>query len=296
MIGSTRERLYFSGNRHTVYCMISRGAALVLVLIAVCCFFLPSPVSAHPPSAVDLSYDPGIQQLTVAIDHPVNNPVTHYIYRIEISRNNEIIQVFNYTSQPTTSPFNYSYSFPAASGDEFRATAYCSVAGSLTGQLKTPASPAESTTSPSRTEQPPLLSLPGTPAIILPLLWPYHALLMVTGFLLMFSAMLIARYRWGWIRWYKAHHVLTPVGGALSIAALLIAIYMVAATGGPHLRVPHAWLGAIIIALILVTIGLGFLRKKWIAKQRVIRPFHVWSGRVMLALMAVNIAYSGSGL
>lgn len=121
------------------------------------------------------------------------------------------------------------------------------------------------------------------------MLWPYHALLMVTGFLLMFSAMLIARYRWGWIRWYKAHHILTPAGGALAIAGLLIAIYMVAATGGPHLRVPHGWLGAVIIALILVTIGLGILRKKWIAKHRVIRPLHIWSGRVMLALMAVNM-------
>ncbi len=269
--------------------MIPRGAALTLVLITICCFLLPLPVSAHPPSAVDLRYDPDIQQLTVAINHTVDNMASHYIYRIEISRNNETSHVFNYTSQPSSSSFTYTYDIPASGGDEFRATAYCSIAGSRTGQLRTTATLPEATISPARTEQPPLLSLPGSPALILPLLWPYHALLMVTGFILMFSAMLIARYRRSWIWWYKAHHILTPLGGALAIAGLLIAIYMVAATGGPHLRVPHAWLGSVIIALILVTIGLGVLRDKWIEKSMVIRPFHVWSGRVMLALMVVNI-------
>ncbi len=80
-----------------------------------------------------------------------------------------------------------------------------------------------------------------------------------------------------------------PFGGVLAIAGLNIAIYMVAATGGLHLRVPHGWVGAVIIALILLTIGLGVLRDRWIEKHAVIRSFHVWSGRTMLALMAINI-------
>lgn len=143
--------------------MMPRGAALVLVMIAVCCLFLPMPGSAHPPSAVDLRYDPEIQQLTVAVNHTVNNPVTHYIYRIKISRNNETPQVFNYTSQPSSSSFTYTYDIPSSGSDEFRVTASCSITGSLTAQLRTPATLSEVTASPSRTEQPPLLSPPGTP-------------------------------------------------------------------------------------------------------------------------------------
>lgn len=85
------------------------------------------------------------------------------------------------------------------------------------------------------------------------------------------------------------HHILTPLGGVLTIAGLSIAIYMVAASGGPHPRVPHGWVGAVIIALILLTIDLGVLRDRWIEKNAMIRPFHVLPGQTVPALMIVSI-------
>ncbi|MGB7571782.1 MAG: PQQ-dependent sugar dehydrogenase [Methanothrix sp.] len=95
------------------------------------------PVQAHAPSEVALSYDQENQTLNVTTVHKVSSPAGHYVARVEIFKNDEKILSQDYTSQPSASgPFTYSYAVNASSGDVLKAKAFCSIAGSRSGELK----------------------------------------------------------------------------------------------------------------------------------------------------------------
>ena len=95
------------------------------------------PVQAHAPSEVALSYDQENQTLNVTIVHKVSSPAGHYVVRVEIFKNDQKILSHDYTSQPSASgPFTYSYAVNASSGDVLKAKAFCSIAGSRSGELK----------------------------------------------------------------------------------------------------------------------------------------------------------------
>ena len=75
----------------------------------------------------------------------------------------------------------------------------------------------------------------------LPPLWPYHALLVTTGFVVMLGGMLTARYmkRKSW--WLKAHKTLGISGALLIISGVIVAVYMVLTHSDTYLvEEPHA--------------------------------------------------------
>ena len=105
----------------------------VLALLAL----LSIPVQAHAPSEVALSYDQENQTLNVTTVHKVSSPSGHFVARVDIFKNDEKILSSDYTSQPSASdPFTYSYAVNATSGDVLKAKAFCSIAGSKSGELK----------------------------------------------------------------------------------------------------------------------------------------------------------------
>lgn len=122
-------------------------------------------------------------------------------------------------------------------------------------------------------------------------LFPYHALLVLSGLLLFFAAMTCARYlkrkRW----WLKAHRLLGIAGAAITLSGITVAVYMVSASAG--LQPPgglHAYIGIIVSFMVLFTPVLGFLQMK--KKDKRLRVIHRWSGRMTIALMTIN-AYLG---
>ncbi len=121
-----------------------------------------------------------------------------------------------------------------------------------------------------------------------PVYWPYHVLLMSTGFILLVAGFVTARYhRTG--NWYRNHVALEAAGGACIIAGLFIGIYMVALSGLPHLRNIHEIAGVAIGILVIITITAGYLIKQVHASKNVIRMSHRWLGRVLIVLLVVNI-------
>ncbi len=113
-------------------------ASSILTALAVLALsaMLSIPVQAHPPSEVMLSYDQDNQTLNVAVLHKVSSPSGHYVVQVDIFKNGEKILSSDYRSQPSTSdPFTYSYAVNATSGDVLKATAFCSIAGSRSGEL-----------------------------------------------------------------------------------------------------------------------------------------------------------------
>jgi len=107
-----------------------RMLAVLLLLVV-----LVLPTSAHPPAQVSLTYDSQNLSLKVTTTHTVSNPSSHYVYKIAIQKNGEPILTEEYKTQPTPNSFGYEYPLNASKGDVFKATAYCSIAGSRSAEI-----------------------------------------------------------------------------------------------------------------------------------------------------------------
>ncbi len=115
--------------------MKSRFVSLVVFLTLVISIFLAINVSAHPASNMELSFDSETQEIEVLITHSVSNRETHYISDVVISKNGEVYNSYNYTSQPTNSSFTYKYEITATAGDEIEVFTECNLGGTLTKQI-----------------------------------------------------------------------------------------------------------------------------------------------------------------
>jgi hypothetical protein len=112
----------------------------VLLLVAIAATLLiASPVAAHAPTDIVLSYDNAAKQLSVTITHPVPNPDVHYISNVKVKVNDLVTIDNDYKSQPNGDTFTYTYPLPANAGDTIRVTATCITGASLTKTLDLPA-------------------------------------------------------------------------------------------------------------------------------------------------------------
>jgi hypothetical protein len=110
----------------------------VLVVSIIClmtCAACPTKANAHRPGGVTLDYNIDTKVLSVAISHSVSNPAKHYVDKVTIAVNGELIKTFEYTSQPDNSTFTYQYSLEAKEGDELKVKAECNYFGSRTVKL-----------------------------------------------------------------------------------------------------------------------------------------------------------------
>jgi len=87
---------------------------------------------AHPPQDMVLEYEIETEILSVTITHITPAQNIHYVNKIEIKRNDELIITELYDSQPTTSEFTYNFDVQAVVGDELTVIAYCNIQGSIT--------------------------------------------------------------------------------------------------------------------------------------------------------------------
>jgi len=110
----------------------------VLIISIVCLMIYaacPITANAHRPGSVTLDYDVDTKVLNVTISHSVSNPSKHYVDKVKIALNGELIKTFEYTSQPDDATFTYQYSIEATKGDELKVKAECSYFGSRTVKL-----------------------------------------------------------------------------------------------------------------------------------------------------------------
>jgi hypothetical protein len=93
--------------------------------------------SAHPPAALYLTYKEGT--LTVYIDHPSDDPNTHYIESVTVTVNRVEVLSESYTTQTVDDKgkgmVTYSYTVSTSDGDVISVTAVCSIEGSITETL-----------------------------------------------------------------------------------------------------------------------------------------------------------------
>lgn len=122
----------------------------------------------------------------------------------------------------------------------------------------------------------------------LPQMWPYHFALVSTGFLLILSAALTARFMKRRKGWLSIHKSLGILGAVLILTGLVVAMVMVSLPSQIDLaREPHAYLGLAISLIAAYMPFLGYLQIK--RRDRRLRELHRWSGRLVLGFMIINI-------
>jgi len=127
--------------------------------------------------------------------------------------------------------------------------------------------------------------------IDIPSLWIIHASLMVLGFLLMLTGMVIARFYKDTTWWFKRHKRIAPFGAAISVVGLIMGLIMVSMSSGEHFTIPHHILGLLAIIYAITTPILGIAQFKIMKNKKKIRAAHRWSGRITITLMALNIIF-----
>jgi hypothetical protein len=107
----------------------------VIVIMLVFSTLGAMQVSAHPPQDMVLDYDKDTMMLDTTITHIVDNPNSHYIFKVEIEKNDVPYDTYLYENQPNDDTFTYQYTVEADVGDEITVSAFCSIGGSITRSL-----------------------------------------------------------------------------------------------------------------------------------------------------------------
>jgi hypothetical protein len=114
-----------------------RHALVFGIIIAIFVIFIltPTPVRAHSPSSINLDFEYDSQVLTVVIRHSVSNPNSHYVFLIEIWKNDVSITTRSYDSQTNSSTQMDTFDISEEDGDVLRVKGDCNQGGSITGQI-----------------------------------------------------------------------------------------------------------------------------------------------------------------
>jgi hypothetical protein len=119
--------------------------------------------------------------------------------------------------------------------------------------------------------------------------WPVHAILMGSAVLSLLTsawAVTLGRRHKGSFHLHKAAAVTAFV---LLAAGLVVAIGIVQASGGPHLRVPHGVFGTVTIILGFLTGVGGLITTRARSHRKQLRTIHLWVGRVAVVLFLLTV-------
>ncbi len=108
---------------------------ICLFLIIPVLLWFPDAAQAHGPNDVALAYNADSQTLNVTISHAVSDPRRHYVSTVTITKNGEAVAAHEYTSQPESASFTYTYPLEVKTGDVVEVKAGCSYYGSKTEKL-----------------------------------------------------------------------------------------------------------------------------------------------------------------
>ncbi len=114
-----------------------------------------------------------------------------------------------------------------------------------------------------------------------------HAGFMIVAFLAMAFGIAIAMFMRGRTWWLQVHRRCETVALICVFLGLAAALFMVSRHGGPHLYIPHAWLGLAAGIALVSTYLIGRLQMK--TGRARMRPLHRWAGRVAVALLLLNL-------
>jgi hypothetical protein len=115
---------------------VKRRSAGILILFLTVMVFSGTAFS-HPPKNIAMSLNGEV--LSVNVSHSVDNPDKHYIYRIIIYRDNQIVVSRDYKSQPGVDGLSDTFDIGISQqGSVIKAEAFCVIMGNASGSITVP--------------------------------------------------------------------------------------------------------------------------------------------------------------
>lgn len=91
--------------------------------------FVVTPLSAHPPTDLKISYDPAEGVLRVSMTHVTSNMIKHRIRKIQVFKNDEVVLDETIVQQTSSNSMVKSIPLSVVAGDTIRVKAICSEGG-----------------------------------------------------------------------------------------------------------------------------------------------------------------------
>lgn len=115
---------------------IKGGTMKKISIMAILLLAGVSIAHAHPPSDIQLTFDAASKTLQAVIFHSVNNPVNHYINKVDVGLNGkEIIEQTISKQENNTSQTVRYYISDVKEGDVLSVEGYCNVSGKLKREI-----------------------------------------------------------------------------------------------------------------------------------------------------------------
>ncbi|MFA6357900.1 MAG: hypothetical protein WCY09_04450 [Candidatus Omnitrophota bacterium] len=107
-----------------------------IVMFLVIFMSVVSAAYAHPPSDIKIDFDPNTKILKAIIMHNTNNPLTHYIKKVDVGLNGKEIIEQVISREDNFENQTVSYLIPdVKDGDILSVEGYCSISGKLLKEI-----------------------------------------------------------------------------------------------------------------------------------------------------------------
>ena len=108
------------------------------IVLLLCGLLVASAAAfAHPPSDIMIQFNEKTKTMTAVIEHRVSNPLTHYIYKVDIGLNGKEINSLRFKKQATNREQFATMPLPGVKkGDVLSVEGYCNLSGKLKKEIK----------------------------------------------------------------------------------------------------------------------------------------------------------------
>ena len=95
-----------------------------------------STVFAHPPSNIKIHFDVKTQTLNAVVSHRTSDPLTHYIYKVDLGLNGKEIKSLSFKKQTTTrEQLATTVLSGVKKGDKLSVEGHCIVSGTFKKEI-----------------------------------------------------------------------------------------------------------------------------------------------------------------
>jgi len=99
-------------------------------------FVYVSAAYSHPPSDIQIAFDPATRILNVVVVHSTSNPNNHYIEKVDVGLNGEEIIQQMISKEDNNQNQSVSYLIPnVKNGDKISVEGYCNISGKLKKEI-----------------------------------------------------------------------------------------------------------------------------------------------------------------
>ncbi len=119
-------------------------------------------------------------------------------------------------------------------------------------------------------------------------LWPFHALLMISGFSFIVAGALVSWKKEG-TGWMKIHRMQVRISAVLIFTGAIFGVYMIGASKARHINFPHSYSGVFLPVLTIIVLVSGEILLKPDIGPKSKRKIHRVFAWILISLMSITM-------